>query len=96
MRYSKAQALKNIKKNLRSGETVPTSHFKERMAQRKVSMQDVIYILKKGAIFIEPELDIKINQWKYKVEGKTIDGEPLAIVIGLEAQRNTLITCMRG
>lgn len=75
---------------------MPTSHFKERMAQRKVSMQDVIYILKNGAILDEPELDIKINRWKYKVEGKTIDGEPLVIVVGLEALRNTLITCMRG
>lgn len=73
-----------------------TSHFKQRMALRKITMQDVIYVLRTGAIFAEPELDTKINQWKYKVEGKTIDGAALAIVVALEADKNILITCMRG
>lgn len=95
-RYAKSQVVKLVRKNLVNGEVVITAHFKQRMALRKVSMQDVIYVLKTGAIFDEPELDLKINQWKYKVEGKTIDGALLAIVVALEPNKNILITCMRG
>ncbi|MBI5886546.1 MAG: DUF4258 domain-containing protein [Deltaproteobacteria bacterium] len=95
-KYAKSQAVKLIRKNLVNGGVATTAHFRQRMEQRKVSMQDVIYLLKTGSIFDEPELDMKVNQWKYKVEGKTIDGASLAIVVALEADKNILITCMRG
>lgn len=96
MTYTKLEALRLIRKNLVKGEIVPTSHFSKRMADRKISMQDVIAVLKNGAIHDEPELDIKTHQWKYRVKGKTIDNEPLVVVVVLDGQRNILITCMRG
>jgi len=94
--YTKHKAIRLIRENLVNGAIVPTVHFKKRMTDRKISMQDVIAALKNDAIYDEPELDIKINQWKYRVEGKTTDDEPLVVVVGLDGPRNILITCIRG
>lgn len=71
-KHSLNQALRIIKENLKNGETIPTKHFKERLIQRDLTMRDVINILQYGIIYNEPELDIKLNQWKYRVSGKTI------------------------
>ena len=56
MTYTKLEALRHIRKNLVKGAIVPTAHFKKRMADRKISTQDVIAVLKNGDIHDEPEL----------------------------------------
>ena len=96
IKYAPAQALKRIKKNLTNGKTYPTKHFRERLTERKISMQDANYVLKRGNITDEPELDIKTHHWKYKVRGKTVDNEQVSVVVALSDDSSILVTCMKG
>lgn len=48
-------------------------------------MPDVIHAIRFGLIFEEPEQDIKTGEWKYRVEGESVDGEPLRVVIAIVA-----------
>lgn len=50
-------------------------------------------VLKKGSIFDEPELDIRFQQWRYRVEGREPGGKRLNIVFAfLEEGEAILIT----
>ena len=89
--YPKTQALKLIKKAIKSGAlTYPTKHFKKRLRERKVDSQDVLYILNNGKILKEPELDINTNEWKYVVEGKTLSEEYLNIPVLIYESENKI------
>lgn len=83
-RYSKAEALKVIRNILKNGAIIPSSHVRERMLQRDFDMQDILQVIKTGAIYTEPEIHTKTGRWTYKVEGKTIDGDKLDIVIDID------------
>jgi len=39
-----------------------------------------LHVLKNGRIYDEPEQDIKTGDWKYRIEGKEVDGRTLKIV----------------
>ena len=43
-------------------------------------LPDALRVLKTGNIFHEPECDLKTGDWKYRVEGREVDGKWLAIV----------------
>lgn len=49
-RYSKAEALKVIRNILKNGAIIPSSHVRERMLQRDFDMQDVLNVLRTGAM----------------------------------------------
>ena len=52
-------------------------------------------MLRKGIIYDEPELDIRFQEWRYKVEGKPPDSDKLKVVIAfLEKQEVLVITVM--
>ena len=46
-RYAPQQALKTIRENLNNGRVILSTHFKERLVERRVSMQAVV-----GAILV--------------------------------------------
>lgn len=95
-KYSNKDALKLIRGNLSNGYTNPTSHFNERLKERKITMQDVVYLLKAGEIIDPPELNIKTGEWKYRVEGETLDEKAIAVIVTVEKGCTTLITCIKG
>lgn len=95
-RYSRSDALKILKQHLNDGKILPSRHFKERLLERKLSMQDVVCAIKKGRITEEPELDIKIGNWKYRVRGKTIDEDPVIIVAAINEDHSIYLTAIRG
>lgn len=95
-KYSNKDALKLIRGNLSNGDTNPTNHFKDRLKERKVTMQDVLHIFKTGKIIDPPDLDIKTGEWKYKVEGATLDEKTIAVIVTVEKGCTTLITCIKG
>jgi hypothetical protein len=68
-------------------------HFKKALADEGLLFPDAWHILRTGRIYAAPELDIKTREWKYKVEGHTVDGVWLAIVFCFkEVDRAFLIT----
>ena len=44
-----------------------------------IDLNDALYVLRHGAICGEPELDTMSTQWRFTVEGRTVDGKQLRI-----------------
>jgi hypothetical protein len=70
----------------RCGSVIPTRHFLflEELSKDGLELVDAWQVIKSGAIFQQPELDIERGDWKYKVEGYTPDGVWLVIVFCLK------------
>lgn len=69
-----------LRECLRSGIVEYHPHFERRCRERGVDPMDAQYVLRKGIIYDEPELDIRFQEWRYKLEGKPPDGERLKVV----------------
>ena len=94
-RLIKSDALKLLRQCLQSGIVEYHPHFEKRCRERGVDPQDAQYVLRKGIIYDEAELDIRFQEWRYKVEGKPPDGEKLEVVITfLEKDEVLVITVM--
>lgn len=85
-----ATARKIIRTILDAGRTYPTVHFKERLKDRNISMQDVIAALKSG-IVTQTEHDLKTGDWKYTITGSGIDINPLNVVITIYPDQNKIV-----
>lgn len=88
------QALKQAKTCLTSGAVLPTRHFRERMAERKIEMGDVRHVIKTGRV-TDHERDVKTGDWKYALSGQTLDGESIKVIFALTGDGMELITCMK-
>lgn len=89
-KHSKAEALKLVRKLAKSG-VVFSSHVKQRMAERGFQARDVLHVIKKGAIFSEPEIHLRTGRWTYKIEGKTVDGERLHVLVDIREAENCIV-----
>jgi hypothetical protein len=49
-------------------------------------------VCKSGAIIMPPEKDIKIGQWKYRIEAVTADGRQVAVVFTFRPDLAVFIT----
>jgi hypothetical protein len=47
------------------------------MACRNFSLDDVKFLFRSGVIRREPEYDVKRGEWAYRIEGKSLDDEPM-------------------
>jgi len=65
---------------LDAGKVRVGKHCREELANEDFDILDARNVLRKGNIFMQPELDIKTGDWKYRMEGKAIDGRSLAVV----------------
>ena len=57
-----------------------TGHCREKMLERGFDFQDILLILSNGTVNSPPEYDKNHKQYKYKVEGSTLDGDDAVIV----------------
>ena len=89
-RLSKADAVRALRRCMEDGIIQYLPHFHSRCLERGIDPQDAQNVLKKGMIFGEPELDMRRNQWRYKVEGPTSEGEGLAVIVTF-ADENTAV-----
>lgn len=85
-----ATARKIIRTILDAGRTYPTGHFKKRLADRNINMQDVLAALKRG-IVTQSESDLKTGEWKYTIEGKGIDADPVKVIINIFPEENRIV-----
>lgn len=76
-----------------SGEVIPGRHFREELANEKLTIEDAWMVLNQGKIYNPPELDAKTREWKYSVEGYESGGKWLVIVFSFKTvARAFLIT----
>jgi hypothetical protein len=61
------------------------------MAERGFGFQDLLSILLNGEIKSQPEYDEKHEQFKYRVDGSTIDGDSAVAVTVIVSARAVLI-----
>lgn len=82
--YSKLSpevAQKIIRGIATNGSIVPTYHVEfESGSDRNCNLQDVTEILKNGIVKDQPEYDKNHQNWKYRVEGKSIDGDDSIVI----------------
>ena len=82
---TKFEAVDLVRHCLETGKIVVSKHCRDELLNEDFDILDAHYVLKRGNIFMEPELDIRSGDWKYRMEGKTVDGRALAVVFCFKA-----------
>lgn len=96
-RLSKSDALKLLRQCFETGIVEYHPHFEKRCRERNTDLIDAQYVLRKGVIYDEPELDLRFQEWRYKVQGRPPDGDPLKVVISfLKRDEVLILTVMLG
>ena len=88
---SPRRAIERIRLLERDAGIVLTSHARQRLMQRKLSRRDIRHCLKYGRVV---EHSKPFQLWRYKVDGPTIDGEPMSCVVEINGKL-VLITVIR-
>lgn len=65
-----------------------TEHAKQQMRKRAITMAVALDVLRNGAISMEPELDIRTNHTKCRME-RYCAGRPIAVQVALEHEKAT-------
>jgi len=85
------EAERKIREIATYGSVITTHHcFFDSMDSRNFSNQDVDFVLKKGTVNEPPEYDEDYDNWKYKIEGETIDGDKAVVVTVILSHRELL------
>lgn len=66
--YSVEDARAIFKKSVRQGAFISTKHARKRMQERQVDNNDILSLTRTGVVRNAPELDIKTNEWTYRIE----------------------------
>lgn len=85
VRLSRPEAARLLRECVRIGKIIPGKHFREELANEGLIFPDALRVMKTGQIYDEPEPDPKTGDWKYRVEGREVDGKWLAIVFCFKA-----------
>jgi len=89
-RLSKTDALKRLRNCLENGIVEYHDHFEKRCRERGIDLQDAQRALQKGMIYREPELDVRFQEWRYRVEWTTPEGQAIALIIAFPEEDETL------
>ncbi len=82
--------LNRMREKIRTRQYVMTLHAEEEMDDDELSIFDVERGILTGEI-IERQQDRVIGEWKYLVEGGTVDGAPIVVVGKLSATGKLVI-----
>jgi hypothetical protein len=80
-----------IKALLETGDTRFRGHGLERMQERGIDVTDVEYVLKFGRIV---DHSCPSDRWRYVLEGKTVEGKKLRIVVEIDGMVD-IVTAMK-
>lgn len=69
-----------------------TDHCKERMEQRGIVIRDILYVLKTGFVYEDPEAASREGFYKYKVEGDSLscEGRTLRIIAIVDERKEEI------
>lgn len=82
-----------LRECLETGNYLDTRHSLARQAQRNVTREETLQVLRVG----EPEpskdrYDENFQTWNYSIRGKTVEGKELRVVVSFEGERLLFIT----
>ena len=86
-----SEAIRRIREITNLGDVRTTGHCRKRMAERGFGFQDLLSILLNGEITSRPEYDEKHDQYKYRVDGSTIEGDSAVAVTVIVSTRTVLV-----
>jgi hypothetical protein len=89
-RLSKSDALKRLRNCLENGIVEYHDHFEKRCRERGIDLQDAQRALQKGIIYQEPELNVRFQEWRYRVDWTTPEGQVIALIIAFPEKDETL------
>src|SRR5438477_1805936 len=90
-RLSRHDALAKLRNCLENGVVEPHPHFLRALKDDGLDLGDAMLVLKTGAIYAEPEFDVRFRQWRYRIEGKEPGGVWMAIIFTFRAMDETLL-----
>lgn len=89
------ELLKRVKDHIARGTYIVSAHALQRLNERLVGLDDVLYVLRTGTREENKDLfDVKRQMWKYAIYGKTVDDIKLRIIVSFEEEM-IIITVMR-
>ena len=71
---------------LARGQVIFTRHFLEELRNDTLTMQDVLTVCRTGVVVDPPEPDIRSGEWKYRIEGRTLDQDLVVVVFCFRAE----------
>lgn len=66
------------------GRVIPGAHFRQKLQEEEIGIDEAYYVLRAGNIYEPPEVDIKTGEWKWRVEGLEPDGKWLVVVFSFK------------
>lgn len=78
--YSKENARAIFRKACREGAFISTKHARKRMHEYEVDNNDILSLARTGVVLNEPELDIKTNEWTYRIESGSIQLKAVYVI----------------
>lgn len=91
-RLTANKAQQKIREIAKLGEIIPTYHYHNKGRNiRNYSFQDVEYILINGTVTEPPVFDRNYQNWKCRVEGKSISGDDTVVITAIESHRELSI-----
>ena len=88
--FTSSEATKLVREIARFGDVQTTGHCRKRMVERQFSFQDLISVLLNGEVRDQPEYDEAHGQYKFRVEGNSIDGDSAVAVTVIVSDRAVL------
>jgi len=89
--YSSSEVIRLIREIVNLGDVQTTGHCRKRMGERGFGFQDLLSVLLNGEVRSQPEYDPKHDQYRYRVEGHTIDGDSAAAITVMVTTRSLLV-----
>lgn len=65
-----------------------SGHFRRRLEERGLAMDDVLRVLRRGQVRLPPEPHIRTGYYTYRVEGRTVDGTSVIVVVTLMSEEH--------
>jgi hypothetical protein len=82
-----------------AGSVVPTRHFRDELANEKLTIEDAWHVLQNGRIYDPPEDDTTTGDLKFRIEGHEPGGKWIVVVFcfsNLEEMRLITVFSQRG
>ena len=90
---TKQEATDMIRFCVTKGAIAYGNHFREELANERLSIADAYHVLSNGNVLTPPEKDLGTGEWKYRSEGREPDGKkPVIVFCFKEDERGFLIT----